>query len=53
MYTRDIAISPSGDELYYGVSLGGYTYTTILVCRHLLGKCWYCWWTEENSSIQL
>jgi len=42
MYTRDIAISPSGDELYYGVSLGGYTYTTILVCRHLLGKCWYC-----------
>jgi len=33
MYTRDMAISPSGDEIYYGVSLGGYTYTTILVCR--------------------
>ena len=25
LYTRDIAISPSGDEIYYGVSLGGYT----------------------------
>ena len=23
LYTRDIAISPSGDEIYYGVSLGG------------------------------
>jgi len=38
MYTRDIAISPSGDELYYGISLGGYTYTTILVCRRINGR---------------
>jgi len=38
MYTRDIAISPSGDELYYGISLGSYTYTTILVCRRINGR---------------
>ena len=38
MYTRDITISPSGDELFYGISLGGYTYTTIMVCRRINGR---------------
>lgn len=46
MYTRDICISPSGDEIYYGVSLGGYTYTTILVCRQIDGQ----WMDPEVAS---
>lgn len=45
MYTRDIAISPLGDEIYYGVSLGGYTYTTILVCRQIDGR-----WTDPEVA---
>jgi len=53
LYTRDIAISPSGDEIYYGVSLGGYTYTTILVCRRIKGR-WTGpelapWCTDPNT----
>ncbi|MFC2099016.1 hypothetical protein ACFLTA_06140 [Bacteroidota bacterium] len=36
--TRDIAISPDGNELYFCISLGGFTYATILVCEQVNGK---------------
>lgn len=45
MSTRDIAMSPEGDELYFGASIGGFTYTTILVCRQVEGK-----WTAPEIA---
>lgn len=43
--TRDVAVSPDGNELYFGVSVGGFTYTTILVCRRVDGK-----WTAPEIA---
>lgn len=33
MFTRDIAMPPSGDEIYYCVGIGNYTYSTILYTK--------------------
>jgi len=39
MFTRDMAISPAGDEILYCVSIGNHTYGTILWTR-LEGGAW-------------
>ena len=33
MYTRDITMTPDGKEIYYCVTIGGFTYSTILVTK--------------------
>ncbi len=38
MFTRDVAISPDGKEIYYCVSIGNYTYSTILCTKEVNGK---------------
>ena len=38
MFTRDVAISPDGKEIYYCVAIGNYTYSTILYTREVNGK---------------
>ena len=43
MFTRDIAMTPSGDEIYFCVAVGNYTVTTILFTRQLDGR----WTTPE------
>ncbi|KPK85047.1 MAG: hypothetical protein AMS27_08405 [Bacteroides sp. SM23_62_1] len=37
MYTRDVAISPDGNEFYYCVSIASYTYTAILYSKRVDG----------------
>lgn len=39
MFTRDIAMPPSGDEIYYCVGIGNYTYSTILYTK-MEGNKW-------------
>ena len=39
MFTRDMAISPDGKEIYFCVAIGNYTYSTILYSREVDG-----WW---------
>ena len=43
MFTRDVAISPDGDELFFCVAIGNYTYTTILYSRQVDGI-----WTQPE-----
>lgn len=38
MFTRDVAITPDGKEIYFCVALGNYTYSTILFTREVDGK---------------
>ena len=38
MYTRDVAMTPDGKELYFCVAIGGYTYSTILFSKEVNGK---------------
>ncbi len=38
MFTRDVAISPDGKEIYFCVAIGNYTYSTILYTREVDGK---------------
>jgi hypothetical protein len=45
MYERDMAISPEGDEIYYTIVLGGYTYSTILLTRRVDGV-----WTRPQVA---
>jgi hypothetical protein len=35
MFTRDVAISPDGKEIYFCVAIGNYTYSTILFTREV------------------
>ena len=37
MFTRDVAISPDGKEIYFCVSIGNYTYSTILYSKEVNG----------------
>jgi hypothetical protein len=37
MFTRDMAISPDGKEIYFCVAIGNYTYSTILYTREIDG----------------
>ncbi|MEN8203508.1 MAG: hypothetical protein ABFS28_12995 [Bacteroidota bacterium] len=43
MFTRDVAISPDGNEIYFCVAIGNYTYSTILYSRQVDGK-----WTQPE-----
>ena len=43
MFTRDMAISPDGKEIYFCVAISNYTYATILFCREVNGK-----WTSPE-----
>ncbi len=38
MFARDMAITPDGKEIYYCVSIGNYTYSTILCSKEVNGK---------------
>ncbi len=38
MFTRDVAISPDGKEIYFCVAIGNYTYSTILFTREVDGR---------------
>jgi len=37
--TRDVAMTPDGDEFYFGVNVGEFELSTVLVCRRL-GNGW-------------
>lgn len=37
MFTRDVAISPDGKEIYFCIAIGNYTYSTILYMREVNG----------------
>jgi hypothetical protein len=43
MFTRDVAISPDGKEIFFCVALGSYTYSTILFTKEINGK-----WTSPE-----
>lgn len=43
MYTRDIAMTPDGREIYFCVSLANYTFATIMVTKEINGK-----WTHPE-----
>ena len=43
MFTRDVAISPDGKEIYFCVAISNYTYATILYTRELNGR-----WTSPE-----
>ena len=45
MYTRDMAITPDGDEMYFCVAVGGYRYASILVSKRVDGR-----WTEPEVA---
>ena len=38
MFTRDMAITPDGKEIYFCVSIGNYTYATILCTKEVNGE---------------
>lgn len=38
MFTRDVAITPDGKEIYFCMAIGNYTYSTILCTREVDGK---------------
>ncbi len=38
MYTRDIAMTPDGGEIYWTAAVGSWTYVTILMSRHEEGR---------------
>jgi len=43
MFTRDVAITPDGKEIYFCVGIGNYTYSTILYTREVDGR-----WTQPE-----
>lgn len=43
MFTRDVAISPDGKEIYFCVAISNYTYATILFSREVNGQ-----WTSPE-----
>ncbi len=45
MNVRDIALTPDGKEIYFGMQIGGYKYTKILVTKLENGK-----WTEPEVA---
>ena len=45
MYTRDLTMTPAGDEIYFGASVGNFTYATILVARRRDGV-----WSEPEVA---
>ncbi len=47
MFTRDVAISPDGKEIYFCVAISNYTYATILFTKEVNGK----WTSPEIVSF--
>ena len=47
MYTRDIAISPDGNEIYFCVSMASFKYTAILFSKRINGT----WTSPEVASF--
>ncbi len=47
MFTRDVAISPDGKEIYFCVAIGNYTYSTIVYTREVDGR----WQAPEIVSF--
>jgi len=45
LFTRDIAITPDGHEIYFSVLIGGTEYTAILVTRQVHGR-----WTRPEVT---
>ena len=45
LYTRDMAMMPDGSELYFGVNVGNYRLTAIVVSRQVDGR-----WTEPEVA---
>lgn len=45
LYTRDLTMNPAGDEIYFGASVGNFTYATILVTRRTGGV-----WSEPEVA---
>jgi len=45
MDTRDVAMTPDGNEIYFCVSVAGYSYTAILVSKRIDGR-----WTEPEVA---
>ncbi len=43
--TRDLAISPDGDEIYFCANIGGFSYSAILVTRRVDGR-----WSEPEVA---
>ena len=43
MFTRDVAMTPDGKEIYFCVAIGNYTYSTILFTKEVNGK-----WTSPE-----
>ena len=43
MFTRDVALSPDGNEIYFCVAIGNYTYSTILYSKLVNGT-----WTSPE-----
>jgi len=48
MFTRDIAMTPDGGEIYFCVAVGSYTVTTILVTKLVDGR-----WTAPEVMPQM
>jgi len=48
MFTRDIAMTPDGNEIYFCVSLSNYAYTTILCTKKKNGK-----WSRPEVMEQM
>ena len=45
MYTRDLAMTPDGNEIYFCVAVGNYRYTAILVTKRVDGR-----WTQPEVA---
>ncbi|MCX6137823.1 MAG: hypothetical protein NTV54_10050 [Ignavibacteriales bacterium] len=45
LFTRDIAITPDGKEIYFGAVVGQYIYSTIMVTKLVNGR-----WTEPEVA---
>jgi hypothetical protein len=45
LYTRDVAMMPDGSELYYGVNVGNYTLSAVMVTRRIDGR-----WTDPEVA---
>ncbi len=48
MFTRDIAMTPDGDEIYFCVAIGGYTFSTILYTKQMDGQ-----WTPPEVAAHM
>ena len=45
IYTRDICITPDGNEVYFAVNVGGFSYSAIICVKQIDGK-----WTQPEVT---